>query len=72
MEKYINLDFNCLGDFIKDIRLENNLSQNNLAILMGVAQNSISRYERGSRNISFDFLNKFLKYFKLTIVVVNK
>lgn len=38
-----------LGQKMKRFRFENELSQNDLAKMLGVAQNSVSQWERGRR-----------------------
>ncbi|WP_272572700.1 helix-turn-helix domain-containing protein [Providencia sp. PROV258] len=47
--KNINLE---IGDFIRKTRLKNGLTGTQLGKLVGVSQQQISRYERGSNGLS--------------------
>lgn len=44
-----------------------NLSQNDLANLLGVSQQSISKYENGSREAGYDILIQMSKIFDVSI-----
>lgn len=61
------LDLKILGNNIKAIRIKNNLSQENIAEILGVTQACITRYEKGIINISVSNLYKFAKEFKISI-----
>ena len=47
-----------IGHKIKKLRKLNNLSQENLANILGISSSTISRYENGKRHISLDTLQK--------------
>lgn len=44
-----------------------NLSQNDLANILGVSQQSISKYENGSREAGYDILIQMSKFFDVSI-----
>jgi len=56
-----------IGNNMKEIRLKNNLSQENIANILGVTQACIVRYEKGLVCISISNLYKFSKKFKVSI-----
>lgn len=59
------LDLIKLGENIKKIRLQNELSQENIASMIGVTQACITRYEKGLICISTSNLYKLSKEFKI-------
>lgn len=61
------IDLKVLGNNMKLIRTKNNLSQENIAELLGVTQACITRYEKGIISISVPNLYKFAKEFKISI-----
>lgn len=61
------LDLKILGNNLKSIRIKNNLSQENIASLLGVTQACIVRYEKGLICISVSNLYKFCKEFNITL-----
>ena len=61
------IDLKVLGNNMKLIRNKNNLSQENIAELLGVTQACITRYEKGIISISVPNLYKFAKEFKVSI-----
>lgn len=65
--KIINkgLNIKTLGNNMKKIRIKNNLSQENIANILGVTQAAIARYEKGLVYISVSNLYKFSKEFKI-------
>lgn len=67
--KYIKkgLDLKVLGNNMKSVRLKNDLSQENIADIIGVSQACIVRYEKGLICISTSNLYKFCKEFKLSL-----
>ena len=67
--KYLKkgLDLKALGDNIKRLRMDNELSQENLANIIGVTQPAIVRYEKGLVCISISNLYKLSKEFKVSI-----
>lgn len=52
---------------IKNLRQQKNLSQSELAKIIGVSQKSISDYEIGKTQPDYDTLIKFANYFHTTI-----
>lgn len=56
-----------VGERIKNIRLEKNLKQSELADLAGISRVSIGNYERGSRNPNIIILNKIANALNVTI-----
>lgn len=61
------LDLIKLGENIKRIRLQNELSQENIASLIGVTQACITRYEKALICISTSNLYKLSKEFKISL-----
>ena len=52
---------------LKELRKIRNISQLKLAMDLGMNQNSISRYENGSREADYATLIKFADYFNVSI-----
>ena len=52
---------------LKKIRKNRNISQKQIADHLGIAQNSYSRYENGTRQPDIDMLNKLADYFGVTV-----
>ena len=61
------LDLKVLGNNMRAIRLENGLSQENIADILGVTQACVNKYEKGLICISFSNLYKFAKEFNIPI-----
>jgi len=61
------LDLKVLGNNIKNLRIKNELSQDNLTNFLGVTQTCIVRYEKGLVCISTSNLYKLSKEFKVSI-----
>ena len=61
------LDLKVLGDNMKNIRLKNKLSQQEIANKLNVSQACINKYEKGLINISVSNLYEFSKEFKISI-----
>ena len=61
------LDLKVLGNNIKNLRIKNELSQENLTNLLGVTKTCIVRYEKGLICISTSNLYKLSKEFKVSI-----
>lgn len=55
-----------IGSRIKDLRHETNLSQNEIARQLGIAQNSYSQIETNKRQPSLELLVKLAKFFHVT------
>lgn len=64
---YKGLNLKTLGNNMKNIRLKHNLSQENVADILGVTQACITRYEKGIICISTSNLYKFSKEFKISL-----
>lgn len=60
-----NLDFKTLGNNLKNLRLKQNLSQENIAKILDVTQACIVRYEKGLIHISTENLYKYSKLFNI-------
>mgnify|MGYP002347303846 FL=1 len=56
-----------LGQNIKKIREDKNLTQQQIAELIHMHRSNYSKIETGQREISVDALNKIAKYFGMTI-----
>lgn len=67
---YKGLNLEILGNNMKDIRIKNNLSQENVADILGVTQACITRYEKGIICISTSNLYKFSEEFKIPLSVI--
>ena len=52
---------------LKELRKERGISQLKLAMDLGMNQNSISRYESGAREASYDLLIRFADYYNVSI-----
>lgn len=52
----IEIDMKKLGEKIKELRIERELSQKQLAAKIGVATNTVSQYESGKSKTSIDIL----------------
>ena len=64
------LDLKLLGNNLRNIRLKNNLSQENLADILNVKQPAIVRYEKGLVMISISNLYKFSREFNVPICII--
>jgi len=58
---------NSIGRKIKNMRLENDLSQEKLAELVNLSREHISCLERGKHTITIDSLYKIASYFEISI-----
>lgn len=52
---------------IKELREEKNITQLKMAMDLGMNQNSISRYENGTRQADYDTLIQLADYFSVSI-----
>lgn len=55
------------GQRVKEIRLKQNISQEELAFRCGLSKNYISDVERGTRNISLKSIEKIAEGFVINI-----
>lgn len=60
-----NDEENKIGKEIRKIRILNNLLQNELAEMVGVSENTVSRWENGIRNVSKNKRNKLCEILKI-------
>lgn len=60
-------DLKIIGNNIKTLRMKQNLSQENIAKILGVTQACIVRYEKGLIQISVENLYKYSKLFKVSM-----
>ena len=56
-----------IGDRIKQLRMENNLTQNQFAALFGLYDSTISQYENGKRVPEYDIIIKIANKFNVSI-----
>lgn len=56
-----------IGDRIKQIRKEHNLTQNQFASLFGLYDSTISQYENGKREPEYDTIIKIANQFNVSI-----
>ena len=54
------------GTNLRNLRIQRNLTQQKLADDLGVSQASITAYEVGIREPSFEVVRKFAEYFRVT------
>ena len=64
---YKGLNLKILGNNMKNIRLKQHLSQENIGNILGVTQACITRYEKGIICISIPNLYKFSKEFGISL-----
>lgn len=55
-----------IGNKIKELRVSQKITQNELATRLGVTKSAISSYENGSRLPSYDILIKISRIFKVS------
>lgn len=59
-------DTATLGNRLRQLRKENNLTQQQLADQLGLAKSVVSYYENDERNPSYDVLRKICQIFHVT------
>lgn len=57
----------AIGMRIRNLRKENHLSQEKLALMVGVERSYLARIESGSRNASIDVLEKIATGFGMSL-----
>ncbi|MCF8307704.1 MAG: helix-turn-helix domain-containing protein [Bacteroidales bacterium] len=62
-----DLKLDVLGDMIKRLRNEKNLTQEQLGEMIGVKRSEISKLERGSRNMTVTTVLKIFRALKVDI-----
>lgn len=60
-------DLKILGNNLKEVRIKNSLSQEDMARILNVTQPCITRYEKGLICISTSNIYKISKEFKISI-----
>lgn len=67
-DKYeIDLQVDVLGDMIKAVRKERNLTQEQLGELIGVQKSQISRLERNTKNVTLETILKVFSALKANL-----
>ena len=61
------MDQKKIGAFLKELRKEKNLTQEQLSELLGVTNRSISRWENGVNMPDFDLVIEIVNYFNISI-----
>jgi len=54
-------------DRLKDLREDRDLTQKQIAKILGCSQTTYSRYETGNLNVPVDILKKLAKFYKVSI-----
>jgi transcriptional regulator with XRE-family HTH domain len=57
---------NKFAQKLKELRIEKNVRQHELANILGISARAVSFYENGERECDFDTLIKICKYFNVT------
>ena len=52
---------------LRELRVLNELTQSDLAKILNCTQQSLSAYEKGTRDVPIDVLIKYAEYFDVTI-----
>ncbi len=52
---------------LQELRIEKNLSQNEVAQNLGITQQAYSRYEREERELGYELLKKFANFFDVSV-----
>lgn len=55
------------GKILRELRTENNLTQTQLAQILGIAFSTVSMYERGEREPDFETMEAIADYFNVTM-----
>jgi len=58
---------NNIGERIKELRIKNNMTQNDLASVVGLTATGISYWESGKANPDIKSINKLADYFNVSI-----
>ena len=59
-----------LGCRLRELRKENNLTQEKLGEILGVSKVSVSGYENGNRIPSLEILNKIIDFIKIIFTIL--
>ena len=60
-------DLKTIGENLKKVRINKNLSQENMANILNVSQACINKYEKAKVEISTSNIYKYSKYFNISI-----
>lgn len=60
-----------IGEIIANLRLEKDLTQEELAGQIGTSQSAIARIEKGKQNISLEIISKLSEFFGTQILSIN-
>lgn len=71
-EKQIESDRLKIGRRIAELREENSMSQSDLAKLVGMERQGISRIELGTHSTGIDILNKICRALKAKLEITNQ
>ena len=52
---------------LKDLRIDSDLTQKELADIFGISQQTLSDYEKGKYDLPNDLLIKYADYFKVSV-----
>ena len=67
-EKYeFDLKVEILGEMIKSVRKERNLTQEQLGVLIGVQKSQISKLERNTKNVTIETILKVFRALEANI-----
>ena len=58
---------NIIGERIKELRIKNNMTQQDLALLVGLTSTGVSYWESGKANPDVKSINKLADYFNVSI-----
>ena len=61
------MDQKRIGSFLKELRKERGLTQEQLAETLGVSNRSVSRWETGTNMPDFDLLMQIARYYDVTV-----
>lgn len=56
-----------IGRLIRELRIQKNLTTSDLGHMIGISQQQVSRYERGTSAFSLELIKKFAYIFNMTI-----
>ena len=68
-EEYNDIDMVVIGYKIKQKRIEQNLSQEELALKIGIDQSDLSKIEKGIANPSIKIVSRILSVFNANLVI---
>ena len=63
----INLDYEKIGNLIKKLRTEVNMSTEDLAEIIGVSNVSVTQWENGNKRCSIKNIDKLSDFFNVSV-----